>query len=251
MQVCKLVTLIKAGIYQPTDASRKTSLDVRLIVATNHSLADLVADGILDRELADRLQGTMIAIPPLRARTVDLSGFFKLFVAKASEATQRRILSTLRPETLTKLDQHSWPGNIRELETTVLRAIAQTSANVLLPEDINFAPIAPPARTEVSTAEPPVSPTLEGDGPHVVMSLSNQLETLPADERYQFLKGLGGNLRKPVVEEFAYRLRKKLGRRVGHKDLATALAPNTPMDTVRQYITMSCGVKITELECNQ
>ena len=247
----KLVAAIEGGADAPASTTEHASSDVRLIAATNHDLADLVADGALAEELAYRLQGTVIALSPIRTRKADLPSFFDLFVTKSNKVTKRHVLLTLRPETLAKLDDHSWPGNIRELEAVILQAVAHTNANVLLPDDITIVNLRRP--TAAPSPDGPPSAASEPAAHDSVTSLTNQLEALALNERYAFLKDLGETLRKPVAEEFIYRLAKRIGRRVTHKDIAAALAPATSknLDTIRQFIISSCKVRLTQLECNQ
>ena len=102
-----------------------------------------------------------------------------------------RCPGTLRPETRAKLAAYQWPGNIRELESTVARAVATTTSNVLLPEDITFAAVGRHvARSGSGTAHDPAA--AYGAMAPAVDALVERLERLPIGERYDFLKSQGG-----------------------------------------------------------
>ena len=237
-----------------TGTASGRAVDVRLIVATNHSLSDLVADGVLHEGLAHRLaEGLPVSLPPLRERLEDLPTFFARFVERANEKTDRQVSAVLRPETRAKLEAHEWPGNIRELETTLARAVATTASNVLLPEDITFASV---ARHEARSGSGPApnSAALRSAMAPAVDALVEKLETLPIGERYDFLKSQGDELRRDVLVEFVRRLREKIGKRIQHKMLARELDPledpERDLNRIRQFLHGS-GIRLTHLEVNQ
>ena len=256
----KLMTVVEGGAFRPMGDKNNKKVDVRLILATNYNLSDLVADGVLREDLAYRLGVSLIFLPPLRQRMSDIPQLFKIFVGKANEATGRLVLPTLRRETQHKLEKHNWPGNIRELEATILRAVAQTSSNVLLPEDIEFLPIGrfrPAGQAAASTlsSTAPQSATQMGVVPaSLTTTLTDHLESLEKRARYSFVKGHGRELQKDIVVEFTRRLRDRTGKRITHKALAAELDPldnpERDLNKIRQFLH-ACGVQLTQLECNQ
>lgn len=245
----KLKLVIERGTIRRMGASDDKKVDIKVVAATNHYLDDLVAEGHLQEDLAYRLAVSVIFLPTLRQRMLDLPEFFALFVDYANQELHKHILPTLRPETRKKLEAHTWPGNIRELKNTILRAAAKTTANVLLPEDIDIAPIGRRSQDLTPNAasrepEPPNTPS-------PVEQLTDQLEALPQEtgERYQFLLKQGIELRSAILTEFICRLRHRTGRTVRHKALAWELDPNTKHDAIRQ--TVCKCVKLLKLECNR
>lgn len=230
-------------------------LDVRLIAATNHSLNDLVADEVLRADLAQSLATLLITLPSLRQRQDDFPAFFEHFVEQANESLNKHVQVTLRPETLEKFKGHNWPGNIRELETTITRAVATTRSNIILPGDIqlNRAVWTSPIPDATQTAE---SQTSEAESDPVIV-LTDKLESLDKDRRYQFLRSQRDmDLRVSVLIEFICRLRQQTGKRVSHTVLAGAIHPVnrvTDYDTVRQFVCTALkhkGLTLTTLECN-
>ena len=229
---------------------RSNDYNVRLIVSTNHSLNDLVADEVLPANLAQDLAVLLITLPPLRQRQGDFPTLFEHLVNLANKTLNKHVQVTLRPETLEKLRGHNWPGNIRELETTIMRAVAITEANIILPDDIQL--------DERGWLSPVLEDSQDSEAvPNPVMVLTDQLERLDKDQRYQFLldqKDMG--LRASVLIEFICRLRQQTGERVSHAVLAGAihqLNRATDYDTVRQFVCTALkhkGLTLTKLECN-
>lgn len=261
----KVMTVVENGTARRMGAAVDKKVDVRLVAATNHNLSDLLAENALRDDLAYRLAELTIFVPPLRQRMEDLPEFFKVFVAKGNERAGKNVLAVLRPETEAKLKAHAWGGNIRELDATIARAVANSTSNVLLPEDIEFAPIgrgppsqpateslmiAPTAGSVSGAATPLASP---GAGAAVVSAvdlLANELAALPPTQRYEFAKGQGDQLRKPILIEFIRRLRRNRGVRISHKILADELDPKGNLDKIRQFLS-SCGVQLSQLDFNQ
>lgn len=258
-----LMLIVESGQVRRMGATRDKQVDVRLIVATNHNLSDLVADGVLREDLAQRLTCILLSLPPLRKRQEDLPELFKVFVDKANITLDKSVLDVLRPETLSKLQSYDWPGNIRELETTIARAVATTTSNVLLPEDIVFTELVRRRSVLVEEDAPNVSNTSPTAGAttdhsnhnHVVTALTDHLESLPVEERYPFLRKQSDQLRGAVLIEFIRRLRQQTGQRVTHEFLAAKLDPlsdrKKDLARIRQFVTTGCKVKLTALECNQ
>lgn len=259
----KLMLVIEHKRVRRMGATKDTIVDVRLIAATNHNLSDLVDEGAIREDLAQRLSRLPIILPPLRARMEDIPDFFNIFIAKANSALGKHVLDTLRPEVLEKFVAYDWRGNIRELESTIERAVATTRSNVLLSGDIEFAPVGrrvvaqtAPGSPDVATPAPPTEvEAVDADTAvsAVVETLTNQLESLSLDKRYAFLLGQGAHLQEQILVEFIRRLRAKTHRKVGHKVLAAALDPLSRGDTdlarIRQFV---CGhLKLTELDFNQ
>jgi len=255
----KLMTVVESGTFRPMGAKNDKKVDVRLIVATNHNLSDLVADHVLREDLAYRLGVSLIFLPPLRQRISDLPELFKIFVAQANKATRRDILPILRPETEHKLKKHHWSGNIRELEASILRAVAATRSNVLLPEDIEFLSLARPRPVGEEVIPslsivPEASTSMSVASSSLTATLTDHLESLDMRARYDFLKNQGSDLQKGVLKELTRRLRVRTGKRVGHKTLAAALDPldnpERDLNRIRQFLH-ACGLQLTRLDFNQ
>lgn len=106
-------------------------VDVRIIAATNQDLKELVAQGKFRQDLFYRLNVFPITLPPLRERRSDIVLLAKHFVQKYNRPDIR-----LNPDTLKKLESYFWPGNVRQLENVIQRALILCDGDVLLPEHI-------------------------------------------------------------------------------------------------------------------
>jgi transcriptional regulator with PAS, ATPase and Fis domain len=119
MQV-KLLRVIQEGTLLPVGGTRPDQVDVRIIAATNRNLKDLVARREFREDLYYRLNVLNIEVPPLRARMEDLPMLCEHFLRAQAEHTQRPV-KRLTPEVMARFYQHTWPGNIRELENEIER----------------------------------------------------------------------------------------------------------------------------------
>ena len=133
----KLLRFLQDGEYRPLGSSRSVVADVRVIAATNKDLSELVELKLFREDLHYRLNVLSLSIPPLRERgadVLDLAAYFlSLYAQEYNHSTPR-----LSEGALTKLLNYSWPGNIRELQAVIQRAIVLQKAEVLEPEDIEL-----------------------------------------------------------------------------------------------------------------
>ena len=121
MQV-KLLRAIQEGEVDPVGAKRPVKVDVRLISATNRDLANEVAAGRFREDLYYRLNVFPMTIPPLRDRAEDIPELVRHFIARYS-AEESRNINSITPQALELVCTHSWPGNIRQLENAIYRAV--------------------------------------------------------------------------------------------------------------------------------
>jgi DNA-binding NtrC family response regulator len=130
----KLLRVLQEGEVDPVGAKRPVKVDVRIISATNKDLAKLVADGRFREDLFYRLNVFPIEAPPLRQRTEDLTTLVQRFIARfnAEEGRNVRGASTA---TMQMLLAYAWPGNVRQLENAVFRAVILCESDLLQPED--------------------------------------------------------------------------------------------------------------------
>lgn len=117
----KLLRAIGEGLIEPLGADKPSRVDVRVIAASNKDLATLVADGLFLEDLLYRLNTVVLNIPPLAERREDVPLLARHFLAMYSEGkTKRFTQEAIRWMT----DDYPWPGNVRQLQSLVKRAIA-------------------------------------------------------------------------------------------------------------------------------
>ncbi len=130
----KLLRVLQEGEFERVGESNTSKVDVRVIVATNQNLHDLIAQGKFREDLFYRLNIIAIEIPPLRERKVDIPLLAQEFVVKHSKRVSKKV-DGISDKAFSILMNYNWPGNIRELENVIERAIILTKGPVILPED--------------------------------------------------------------------------------------------------------------------
>jgi len=131
-------------------------INVRMIAATNRDLRRRVQDGGFREDLYYRLNVVTIAVPPLRERPEDIPLLAQHFLDRFARATPTPVRGLAR-STIEALRAHPWPGNVRELENAIERAVALSSSEVLMPEDLP----APPRSEHVELVLPARAMSLE------------------------------------------------------------------------------------------
>jgi two-component system response regulator PilR (NtrC family) len=109
--------------------------DIRVVAATNQDLARLIAEGRFREDLFYRINVIPISLPPLRDRREDIGLLAEHFLAKYNEQMGKDIAGVSR-ESMELLVKHDWPGNIRELENVMERAVALEATPTILPESL-------------------------------------------------------------------------------------------------------------------
>jgi len=133
MQV-KLLRAIQEGEVDPVGAKRPVKVDIRLISATNRNLQQQVEEGKFREDLFYRLNVFPIALPPLRDRREDIPGLVTHFIRRFAVEENKKIVG-LEPAALDMLASYNWPGNIRQLENAVFRAVVMCDGECLRPGD--------------------------------------------------------------------------------------------------------------------
>ena len=126
----KLLRVLQEQEFERLGSTRTVRVDVRLIAATNRDLEQMVAEKQFREDLYFRLNVFPIRIPPLRERSEDISLLVQYYVDKYSQRMNKRI-DVVPEETMAALCRYSWPGNIRELQNLIERAVIMTPGNVL------------------------------------------------------------------------------------------------------------------------
>jgi two-component system response regulator PilR (NtrC family) len=126
MQV-KLLRVLQERCVRPVGSSQETTIDVRVIAATNRNLEEMVAAGTFREDLYYRVSVIPISVPPLRDRRDDIELLASHFLKKYAAAAQKSIVR-IAPESVAALRGFDWPGNVRQLENTIERAVALESS---------------------------------------------------------------------------------------------------------------------------
>jgi two-component system response regulator PilR (NtrC family) len=134
MQV-KLLRVLQERRFRRVGGLEELTADIRVIAATNQDLAKAIAEGRFREDLYYRINVIPIMLPPLRERREDIPMLAEHFLAKYAELMDKPI-ATVSHEAMDLLIAHQWPGNIRELENVIERAVALETTPVILPESL-------------------------------------------------------------------------------------------------------------------
>ncbi|BBO72105.1 acetoacetate metabolism regulatory protein AtoC [Desulfosarcina alkanivorans] len=133
----KLLRVLQEGEIRPLGAARARSIDVRVIAATAKDLEAEMRTGQFREDLFYRLNVIPIRLPPLRERAEDIPLLCQFFITRFNDALGSSI-KNVSPATMAALMQHGWPGNIRELENAIERAIVLADGNTLEVENFSL-----------------------------------------------------------------------------------------------------------------
>src|SRR5438270_2765376 len=122
MQV-KLLRVLQERCIRPVGSTQEPAIDVRVIAATNRDLQDMVAEGTFREDLYYRLNVIPVTVPPLRDRREDIPLLVNHFLKKYAPAAGKSI-GQVNGAALATLANYEWPGNVRQLENTIERAVA-------------------------------------------------------------------------------------------------------------------------------
>ena len=209
MQV-KLLRVVQEKTVRPVGESREETVDVRILSATHRNLADLVAQGLFREDLFYRINVIELRVPALRERSGD--------IAEIAEAILRRLArraNAAAPELTSQarhtLEAYPFPGNVRELENVLERAMTLCSGGVITPDHIRLR-----LTPRVPAAEPQGNPVASGEGAANGGGLGSQLESMEREaivkalEKTRYNKTAAAKLLGMTFRALRYRI-KKLG----------------------------------------
>ena len=133
MQV-KLLRAIQEGEIDPVGARKPVKVNIRLVSATNRNMIEMVKAGQFREDLYYRLNVFPIMVPPLRDRKEDIPALVDHFITRFAAEEGRKVRG-IAPDALALLRAYAWPGNVRQLENTVFRAIVLCEGDTLEIED--------------------------------------------------------------------------------------------------------------------
>lgn len=131
----KLLRVLQERQFERLGSTRTISVDVRIIAATNRNLEEAIREGTFRQDLYYRLDVISLKLPPLRERREDISLLANYFVAKYSKKC-KRLVNGISPDTRNYLEEYDWPGNVREMENAIERAVVLGNADLIMPDDL-------------------------------------------------------------------------------------------------------------------
>jgi two-component system response regulator HydG len=126
----KLLRVLEDGIVVPVGSNKSTTVNVRVISATNHDLDELVANGKFRRDLYFRIKGVSVTVPSLRSRPEDISQLVDYFLSEACNelGKDKKVISE---SALDILKSFNWPGNIRQLQNCIRTMVVMSDSDRL------------------------------------------------------------------------------------------------------------------------
>ncbi len=210
MQV-KLLRVLQEGEVDPVGSKRPVKVNARIISATNRDLTELVAAGAFREDLFYRLNVFPIEVPSLRSRREDVPALVRHFIGRFNAQEGKSIVDAA-PETHALLSSFDWPGNVRQLENAVFRAVILADGDYLTPADFpQISGLTPDIQSRTAVAgdiSPAAVELMAGGGepaPVEIMDAGGNLRSLEDIER---------DLIEFAIETYAGRM-SEVARRLG------------------------------------
>jgi len=209
MQV-KLLRALQEGEIDPVGGKRPVKIDVRIVSATNRDPAQQVKDGAFREDLFYRLNVFPIEAPSLRDRREDIAPLVDHFIARFNAEEGKRIAGCA-PETLALLQGFDWPGNVRQLENAVFRAIVLADAPFLQPHDF---PAISGVAAPMPDAQPLKAATAAGAQTDTAAQVDQPIRILDERGHLRTLEDIERDLIQHAIEVYAGHM-SEIARRLG------------------------------------
>jgi two-component system, NtrC family, response regulator AtoC len=222
----KILRVLQEHEFERLGGTRTLRVDVRVITATNRNLPQMVAQGLFREDLYYRLNVVSIDMPPLRERKEDIDQLAKFFLKRFAGELKKRV-DGLSPDAHKLLMRYNWPGNIRELENAIERAVVLSRGNTIMPEHLPLAesPVSAGGRARSRKADAKAAASKNGEpdevevaaggtngtgdgavnGEHANGSFKEAVESLERKLIAEALDRNGGNRSKAAEELGIYR----------------------------------------------
>ena len=187
----KLLRALQEGTVEAVGARKPVKVDVRIISATNRKLLDRVKSGHFREDLFYRLHVLPLTVPPLRMRREDIPHLVRHFLARFC-AEENRHITGVSGEAMAHLSQLDWPGNIRQLENAVYRAVVMSEGDQLGLSDFPQTAGLPSPPMSAAHGEPLiVEPAFHSTVPAMVSGNEIPIAPLPASGTLAMLTNAG------------------------------------------------------------
>ena len=193
----KLLRVLQEREFERLGSTRTKKIDVRVVAATHRDLEGMILNGQFRSDLYYRLNVFPISIPPLRERPEDIPLLVRHFVREAARRLHKAI-DTIPSDTMTALAEYQWPGNIRELENVVERAVILCRGSVL--------------RVPYRDLQSRIAPGHAGEKPETMADVEREhIRTILRDTRWVLSGPRGAARRLGLNRSTLYFRMKKLG----------------------------------------
>lgn len=136
----KILRFLQEKVIERVGGNERIELDVRIVAATNSDLKKGIQEGSFREDLYYRLSVVSISLPPLRERSKDILLLANYYLNKFSQESQKKIKG-FAPEAIKAMERYPWPGNIRELENKLKRAVILSNHSFISSQDLGLEPV--------------------------------------------------------------------------------------------------------------
>ncbi len=157
----QLLRALQEHRIRPVGSSKEVTVDVRLVSATNENLTQAIADGRFREDLYHRINEFTLVMPALKDRGEDVLLFANFFLDRANKELGRNVIG-FDAEAMRKIQQYTWPGNLRQMKNVVKRATLLSQGKLIKAEDLLIEPVAEAQPSPMCTA-PAFSPLLKDE----------------------------------------------------------------------------------------
>jgi DNA-binding NtrC family response regulator len=236
----KLLRALQEGMVEAVGGRKPVKVDVRIISATNRKLLDHVKNGAFREDLFYRLHVLPLTIPPLRMRREDIPHLLRHFLARFC-AEENRTITGISGEAMAYLAQLDWPGNIRQLENTVYRAVVLSEGDQLglpdfPPAAAHAVPDSPAPHSEPLIVAPSTAPAMVSGNEIPIAPIGNagSLTMLTATGEVRPLEEMENEIIRFAISHYRGQMsevarRLKIGRSTLYRKLDEAAA-NDPAE---------------------
>lgn len=190
----KLLRVLQEREVERVGGKKPVALNIRIVATSNRDMAEAVAKGVFREDLYYRLNVFPIAIPALRQRPEDIVAIARHFVTEHGGRFGRTGMS-LSPGAEAALSAHAWPGNIRELENVIQRALIMASSSVIGPEALNL--VVRPVEAAVLAAPISAAAVVSAGMTKSAKKVDN-MKDLERDHILRTLAEVGGSRKKAI-----------------------------------------------------
>lgn len=218
----KLLRVLQEGEFERLGGVKTIKVDVRIITATNRDLSLAVQEGTFREDLYWRLKVISIDLPPLRRRTEDIPELVEYFINRFGSEHNRAIRS-VSERVMNRLKSYSWPGNIRELENCLNRAVILCAGDIITEEHIEFLDRQKEYDAHATNRN------------QLINSLREKIENIMPEVMQLFNEGIHANIIETVEETIIMKVLEKSGNNQVKAAEMLGISRNTLRHRLKKY----------------
>ena len=218
----KLLRVLQEGELERLGGVKTVKVDVRIIAATNKDLSLAVRDGLFREDLYWRLKVISIDLPPLRRRAEDMPELVDYFL-KRFGAEYNKTIHGVDEEVINQFKSYSWPGNIRELENCLHRAVIVCTGNIITADHIDF----------LDKQKEYDAQTLNRE--RVISRLRDKIESIMPEIIQLFKEGIHANIVETVEETIILKVLEECGNNQVRAAEMLGISRNTLRHRLKKY----------------